>query len=97
MSPQERLQGLIAWCRFPAHPDAWDHYTAERCRQLLPQIAKAALAVRELPSMFHTPFSRYLMNDPSIGEIVNDDDRLLLMLSDMRDYLLLMKRGHIKS
>ncbi len=95
MSPEERLQGLLMWCRFPDQPDAWDHTTAERCRQLLPQIASAALCVVDLPPMFYSPLSRYLYNAPSVAEVIEDDDRLLLMLSDMRDYLQLMKRGYL--
>jgi hypothetical protein len=92
---QERLQRLMAWCRFPIRPEAWDHATAERCRQLLPQIATAALAVSDLPPMFRVPLSRYLGSDPRVDEIIGDDDRLLLMLSDLRDYLNLMKRGYL--
>ncbi len=95
MQPQERLKRLLSWCQFPAQPAAWDHAAAERCRRLLPQIATAALAVSDLPPMFHSPLSRYLYNAPSVSEIIDDDDRLLLMLSDLRDYLTLMKRGYI--
>ena len=95
MEPGERLQRLLVWCQFPAQCDAWDSATAERCRQLLPQIARSALEVDGLPSMFHTPLCRFLQADASVDEIVNDDDRLLLMLSDLRDYLVLMKLGYI--
>ena len=93
MTPEDRLRRLLSWCRFAALPSDWNHETAERCRQLLPQIAAAAIKVK-LPSMFHVPFSRYLNNDPTIGEIIDDDDRLLLMLSDLQDYLDLMQRGY---
>lgn len=92
MTAEERLRRLLSWCRFAALPSDWNHETAERCRQLLPQIAAAAIKVK-LPKMFHVPFSRYLNNDPTIGEIIDDDDRLLLMLSDLQDYLDLMQKG----
>ncbi len=95
MNPLQRLEQLLAWCRIPADPREWDHATAERCRQQLPRIAAAGMKVRRLPPMFSNPFSRYLNNDPSIGELFDDDDRLLLMLSDLVDYLSLMKRGYM--
>jgi hypothetical protein len=93
MQPGERLQRLLAWCRLPAQPTEWDHTTAERCRSLLPQLAAVAMEV-ELPAMFAQPLSRYLYNAPSVAEIIDDDDRLLLMLSDLGDYLDLMSRGY---
>lgn len=95
MTAEERLQRLLIWCQIAEQPGAWDHATAERCRQLLPQIATAALCVTALPPMFHEPLSRYLYNAPSVAEVIEDDDRLLLMLSDLRDYLSLMKRGYL--
>ncbi len=95
MEPGERLQRLLSWCQFPADPAAWDFAAAERCRRLLPQIATAALVVSDLPPMFQQPLSRYLYNAPSVSEIIDDDDRLLLMLSDLRDYLILMRRGYV--
>jgi len=85
---------LLAWCQFPAQPDAWGHATAEGCRQILPRIAQAAVMVDDLPAMFMTPLRRYLDGDPRMAELIDDDDRLLLMLSDLRDYLTLIGRGY---
>lgn len=95
LAPEERLKRLLSWCQFPEAPTEWDHDAAERCRQLLPQIASAAMDVGKLPPMFHVPLSRYLNNDPTIVEVIDDDDRLLLMMSDMRDYVSLMLRGYL--
>lgn len=95
MLPGERLQRLLSWCHLAVDCREWSHDTAERCRQLLPQIAHAAMAVSALPPMFHAPLSRFLAGDPAVREVIDDDDRLLLMLSDMRDYLALLQRGYL--
>lgn len=93
MEPWERLHRLLQWCRLSGQPEEWDHITAERCRQLLPQIAVDAVSLK-LPVMFRVPLARFLDGDPTISEVINDDDRLLLMLSDMQDYLTLKKWGY---
>ena len=85
----------MLWCQFPEDLQLWDHDTAERCRQQLPQIARAAMENHLLPAMFHAPLGRYLDGDPAIAELIDDDDRLLLMLSDLRDFIGLQQRGYL--
>lgn len=95
MAPGERLQRLLSWCHLAVDCREWSHDTAEQCRQLLPQIARCAMTVSALPPMFQAPFSRFLDGDPGVREVIEDDDRLLLLLSDLRDYLVLLQRGYL--
>lgn len=95
MLPGERLRRLLSWCRLAVDCREWNHDNAEQCRQLLPQIAHSAMAVSTLPPMFQVPLSRFLAGDPGMREVIEDDDRLLLMLSDLRDYLSLLQRGYL--
>jgi hypothetical protein len=53
------------------------------------------MTVSALPPMFQAPFSRFLDGDPGVREVIEDDDRLLLLLSDLRDYLVLLQRGYL--
>jgi hypothetical protein len=82
----------LADSRFDESPEV-----AERCRTAWKQIVAIVPERSGLPKEFLYPFRAFSRNDQNARDLFNDDRRLILCMSDLRDYLELMKmqgRGH---
>lgn len=64
---------------------------AERCRTAWKQIVAVVPKSSRLPKEFLYPFRAYARSDQNAINLFDDDRRLILCMSDLRDYLELMQ------
>lgn len=64
---------------------------AERCRTAWKQLVAIVPQRSSLPKEFLYPFRAYARDDQNAFDLYNDDRRLILCMSDLRDYLELMR------
>lgn len=65
---------------------------ARQCRTAWNQITAVVPSNSLLPKEFLYPFRAYARKDQAAQNLYNDDRRLILCMSDLRDYLYLMVR-----
>ena len=75
----------LADSRFVESPEV-----ASRCRTAWHQIAAVVPHLSRLPKEFLYPFRSWSRNEKAVLELYNDDRRLILYMSDLRDYLQLV-------
>lgn len=82
----------LAGCRFEDTPEV-----ARQCRTAWRQIVAVLPPYSHLPKEFLYPLRGFVRNEQSALELFGDDRRLILCMSDLHDYLQLMRRrpsGH---
>lgn len=77
----------LAESRFEESPEV-----ANRCRIAWNQIVAIVPHVSRLPKEFLYPFRSWSRKEKAVLELYNDDRRLILCMSDLRDYLQLVRR-----
>ena len=82
---------ILKWNRL-ADSD-FDEVTAMayQCRLAWKQISTIVPSNSRLPKEFLYPFRGYRRNDPTAMALFEDDRRIILCMSDLRDYLQLMQ------
>lgn len=64
---------------------------ARQCRTAWNQIVAVVPKQSQLPKEFLYPFRGYARNDQNAIDLYNNDRRLILCMSDLRDYLELIR------
>jgi hypothetical protein len=92
MKELERYWRILQWNRLDA--STFDETTeiAAQCRNAWQQICAVLPAYSVLPDEFRNTFKAYKERNQNVQEMFADDRRLILCISDLRDYLILMHR-----
>jgi hypothetical protein len=77
----------LAESRFEESPEI-----ARQCRIAWKQIAAIVPDTSHLPKEFLYPFRSWARKESAVLDLYNDDRRLILCMSDLRDYLQLVHR-----
>lgn len=77
----------LADSRFEESPEV-----ASRCRIAWNQLAAIVPPNSRLPKEFLYPLRSWVRKESAVQDLYHDDRRLILCLSDLRDYLQLMRR-----
>jgi len=90
MKEWDRYWRILQWnslatSRFEETPSV-----AQQCRTAWEQICAILPANSSLPDEFRIPFTVW-QRDPSLSDLFTDDRRLILCMSDLRDYLELLR------
>lgn len=83
---------ILQWNQLADSDFAETPEIAERCRTAWQQIAKVIPSSSQLPSEFVQSLRALLHDDPIALELLQDDRRINLCVSDLRDYLQLIRR-----
>jgi len=83
---------ILQWNRLAESHFEESSEVARQCRTAWKQISAVVPAYSRLPKEFLYPFRGYARGEGSALELFNDDRRLILCMSDLRDYLFLIRR-----
>lgn len=82
---------ILKWNRLADSQFEESPEVAEQCRIAWKQIAAIIPPTSSLPKEFLYPFRGYIREDEAALQLFEDDRRLILCMSDLRDYLQLMR------
>ena len=85
---------IMQWNRLADSRFDESREVAMQCRTAWKQLVAVVPQQSQLPKEFLYPFRGYARGDQNAIDLYNDDRRLLLCLSDLRDYLELMRIHH---
>ena len=83
------LWNRLADCRFEESPEV-----ARQCRTAWHQIVAVVPQKSQLPKEFLYPLRGYVRKDQNAIDLFESDRRLILCMSDLRDYLEIMQMQH---
>lgn len=83
---------ILQWNRLAGSQFEESAEVVTRCRTAWNQISSIVPPVSRLPKEFLYPFRGYGRKDQTALDLFGDDRRLILCMSDLRDYLQLMRR-----
>lgn len=83
---------ILKWNRLADSQFEETPEVAEQCRIAWKQIVAIIPPASSLPKEFLYPFRGYIREDEAALQLFEDDRRLILCMSDLRDYLQLMRR-----
>lgn len=92
MQELERYWRILQWHRLTESTFDETPEVAEQCRRAWQQICSILPATSVLPNEFRNTFRAYNKGNANVHEMFDDDRRLILCISDLRDYLLLMAK-----
>lgn len=92
MKELERYWRILQWNRLDASSFDEDSETAAQCRNAWQQICAVLPKQSVLPNEFRNTFRAYNDGNRNVHEMFADDRRLILCISDLRDYLLLLHK-----
>jgi hypothetical protein len=92
MKEWEGYWRILQWNRLAQSHFEESAEVARQCRTAWKQICATVPHNSRLPKEFLYPFRGYLRNEVSAMELFDDERRLILCMSDLRDYLQLMRR-----
>jgi len=92
MKEWESYWRIMQWNRLSDSPFSETTEVARQCRTAWKQISAIVPANSRLPKEFLYPFRGYSRNEAFAHDLFDDDRRLILCISDLRDYLQLMRR-----
>jgi hypothetical protein len=92
MQELERYWRILYWNRLAQSDFEETPEVAARCRTAWVQICTTLPAYSVLPNEFRNTFAAYNEGNRNVHDMFADDRRLILCLSDLRDYLLLLKK-----
>lgn len=92
MKEWEGYWRILRWNRLADSPFDESPEVAQQCRTAWDQIAAIVPPDSRLPKEFLYPFRSHARKESVVLDLFNDDRRLILCLSDLRDYLQLMRR-----
>jgi hypothetical protein len=81
----------MQWNRLASSQFEESDEVAHQCRTAWNQIVAVVPQNSQLPKEFLYPFRGYTRQDQNAIDLFNDDRRLILCMSDLRDYLELMR------
>jgi len=90
MKEWDKYWRILQWNRLATSDFKESAEVARQCRTAWEQICAILPAKSILPGEFRIPFTVWL-REPSLSDLYNDDRRLILCMSDLRDYLELMR------
>lgn len=92
MRELERYWRILQWNRL--EDSSFDEIPeiAAQCRIAWQQICSILPPNSVLPDEFRNTFRAYTSGNKNVHEMFADDRRLILCISDLRDYLLLLKK-----
>ena len=94
MGEWEKYWRIMQWNRLAdSHFDESDE-VAMQCRTAWKQVVAVVPQNSQLPKEFLYPFRGFLRGDKDAIELFEDRRRLILCMSDLRDYLELMQVQH---
>lgn len=91
MSEWESYWRIMQWNRLADSGFDETKEVAAQCRTAWKQIVAIVPEKSRLPKEFLYPFRAYGRNEQNAFDLFNDDRRLILCMSDLRDYLELMR------
>jgi len=92
MQEFERYWRILQWNRLDSSSFDETAEIAAQCRNAWQQICTVLPAYSMLPDEFRNTFRAYNEQNKNVLEMFADDRRLILCISDLRDYLLLMHK-----
>lgn len=92
MQELERYWRILQWNRLVQSGFDESPETAAQCRTAWQQICTILPGHSSLPGEFRNTFGAFNEGNPQVWEMYLDDRRLILCISDLRDYLLLMQK-----
>ncbi len=92
MKEWEGYWRILQWNRLAGSRFEESDEVARQCRTAWKQIAAIVPPNSRLPKEFLYPFRGYGRKDLAALELFDDDRRLILCMSDLRDYLQLQRR-----
>lgn len=92
MQEMERYWRLLQWHRLTESDFDETPEVAAQCRKVWQQICSILPANSVLPNEFRNTFRAYNNGNVNVHEMFDDERRLILCISDLRDYLLLMSK-----
>ncbi len=93
MKEWEGYWRILQWNRLADSRFEESHEVASRCRIAWKQMAAIVPPESRLPKEFLYPLRGYNRHEPVALELFADMRRLILCISDLRDYLQLMRRN----
>lgn len=91
MSEWDSYWRIMQWNRLADSRFDESMEVAEQCRTAWKQVVAVVPRSSQLPKEFLYPFRGYIRGDRNSVDLFNDDRRLILCMSDLRDYLELMQ------
>lgn len=91
MREWESYWRIMQWNRLAESDFAESAEVAERCRTAWQQLCAVVPVNSTLPKEFVVPLRAYLKDETFALELFESDRRLILCMSDLRDYLQLMR------
>lgn len=91
MKEWEGYWRILQWNRLAGSRFEESDEVARQCRTAWKQIAAIVPPNSRLPKEFLYPFRGYARGDQNSIDLFNNDRRLILCISDLRDYLELMR------
>ncbi len=94
MSEWDNYWRILQWNRLAVSQFEESDEVASQCRTAWNQIVAVVPDNSQLPKEFLYPFRAYARQDKHAEDLFHDDRRLILCMSDLRDYLELMRMQH---
>lgn len=91
MKEWEGYWRILQWNRLADSHFEESPEVARQCRSAWSQIVAIVPSISRLPKEFLYPLRSYSRKEPTALELYGDDRRLILCMSDLRDYLQLMR------
>jgi hypothetical protein len=92
MKEWESYWRIMQWNRLSDSQFSETDEVARQCRTAWKQISAIVPPNSRLPKEFLYPLRGYARNEAVARDLFNDERRLILCVSDLRDYLQLMRR-----
>lgn len=91
MSEWDNYWRILKWNRLAGSQFEESDEVAHQCRTAWKQIVAIVPKSSQLPKEFLYPFRAFIRQDQNAYDLFNDNRRLILCMSDLRDYLELMR------